>query len=338
MKKNKDIFEFSCKNLKVSIAITAIYIILAAAAYHVNNSNMTYEKFIKKAYKNYDLGNYNDAIRYFDRLVNFDEKDLDIGIVKNYAHSLLKVENFSAAQKYYSLAAEMDDSDDKNYYYIAISLYEEGDTSGKKSLFLEAVNHLQKAIQLNPNDENYYLLIGSCFRKAGDLENARNIYRRAIFTGKFNMSGFYHLIGNTFMEEERYRSALHNYEKAQENGETFAGNYLSIGEVYLKLENEEEALANYKKAIAVDKTYLPAYLNIATFYYDKKDFVQSKDWAAKAVEVSSLSEKANFILAMSYKHIGKESLYKEYIQKAAFLGSNEAAEEMLENKMKFIPY
>jgi tetratricopeptide (TPR) repeat protein len=320
------------KNLKFSLITTFVFVLAVAAAYYVNNLIYSPKEILQKANEYYENEHYSMAIKYFSRVIPVNS-NTDIDYITNYAMSLFKVNSFDLATKYFAIAAEMNPKDDKNYYYAALALYYKAVAIKNKKYFLQASDYLEKAINLNPIEEEYYLLIGLCFRSCELWENARVFYRKALFTSAFSTTGFHHLIGNSFAEEKRYKEALISYEKAKENDPWFAGNYCSIGNVYLKLGDEEAALSNYLKAIEVKSDYIAAFIDIANFYYDKNNFPESRDWSLKALKINPIDKEANFILAMSYKNIGQMEHYKEYIKKAMFFGSDKAVTEVRSNKI-----
>jgi tetratricopeptide (TPR) repeat protein len=299
---------------------------VSAGIYVVRNLSYSKDIILQKAGKYYAGEQYFMAARYFSKAIGLNASSAELH--RNYGISLLKLGDYDSAVKYFKLAISLNSVDSDNYYYVGDALYRGASASGDREKFLQAAYYLEKAINLDPYSEKSYLLIGLCFRSCGLQENARMFYKKALLSKNFNNAGFYNLIGNTFREESRYNEALSYYKKAKENDSSFVIAYCSIGDMYLKLNNRKEALLNYRKAMKIDKDFIIPYISLANFYYDKNNFHEAIECCLKSLKINPNSDKANYILSMSYKALGKEEGYIEYLKKAAFCGSDDAAAEL----------
>ncbi len=168
-----------------------------------------------------------------------------------------------------------------------------------------------------------------CIAEVAGFRKTRGRFTKKLFCRKISAQPvFCNLIGNTFREEGRYKEALSYYEKAKENDSSFVAAYCSIGDMYLKLNNCKEALLNYRKAIKVEKDFIIPYIDLANLYYNKNNFDEAMECCLKALKINPDSSKANYILGMSYKALGKKKKCIEYFKKAAFCGSNDAVDEL----------
>jgi tetratricopeptide (TPR) repeat protein len=278
---------------------------------------------LQKAGRYYADERYFMAARYFSKAIDLNASSAEL--YRNYGISLLRLGNHDLAVKYFKLAISLDSGDSDNYYYIGDALYRGASASENKEKFLQAARYLKKAIKLDPYSEKSYLLIGLCFRNYGLQENARIFYKKALLSKNFSNVGFYNLIGNTFREEGRYKKALSYYEKAKKNDSLFVAAYCSVGDMYLKLNNCKKALFNYRKAIEVDKGFIIPYISLANLYYNNKNnFYEAAECCFKALKINPYSAKANYILGISYKALGRKKECIEYLKKAAFCGSDDA--------------
>ncbi|MDR3256899.1 MAG: tetratricopeptide repeat protein [Endomicrobium sp.] len=317
------------KNLKYSIIITACFVLVSAGIYFTKNLNYSRDVILQKANSYYINEQYFMAAKYFDKAICLGASSIEL--YRDYGTSLLNLGNYDLAIKYFKLVINLEPNDFENYYCIGNVLYHKAYVSNSKEKFLQAVQYLEKGINLNPESEKIYLLIGLCFRSCSLQENARTFYRQALLVGNFSRAGFYNLIGNTFREEGKYKEALSSYEKAINDDHLFVAAYCSVGDMYLKLDNDKAALLNYHKAIKIDKDFINPYINIAKLYYDRNSFHEAKSWCLKALEINSNNEKANYILAMSYKAMSMKEEYVEYLKKAAACGSDNAVYEIRNN-------
>lgn len=312
----------SDKNLIYSAVITACFIFVTAGIYIARNLSYSKDAILQKAVEYYADERYFMAARYFSKAIDLNASSTEL--YRNYGTSLLRLGNYDLAVKYLKLAASLDPGDADNYYYIGNALYRKASAFKSREKFLQAVRYLEKGINLDPYSEKSYLLIGLCFRSCGLQENARVFYKKAVLSKNFSNAGFYNLIGNTFSEEGRYKEALSYYEKAKENDRSFVVAYCSIGDMHLKLNNREEALLNYRKAIKVDEDFIIPHVNLAEIHYDGNNFYEAARCCLRALRINPSSGKANYILGMSYKALGKKTECVMCLKKAAAYGNDDA--------------
>ncbi|OEG69383.1 hypothetical protein ATZ36_09895 [Candidatus Endomicrobiellum trichonymphae] len=318
--------KLSDKNLIYSVIITVCFIFAIVGTYIAGNLSYSKDAILQKAGGYYADERYFMAARYFSKAVDLNASSTEL--YRNYGTSLLRLGNYDLAVKYFKLALILDPGDSDNYYYVGNALYREASAFESREKFLQAVRYLEKAKNLDPYSEKSYLLIGLCFRSCGLQENARTFYKKAILSKKFSNAGFYNLIGNTFREEGRYKEALSYYEKAKENDSSFVAAYCSVGDMYLKLNNRAEALLNYCKAIKVNKDFIIPYISLAEIYCSGNNFYEAVECCLKALRINPDSDKANYILGMSYKALGRKKECVKYLKKAVVCGNDYAVGEL----------
>jgi tetratricopeptide (TPR) repeat protein len=315
------------KNLNHSVIITMCFIAIMGCIYFIRNLNYQKKYLLQKANEYYFKEEHFRAAKYFSKALSFNIADIEV--YKKYGTSLLKLGNYSLAAKYFRLASSIDAYDEDAYYFLGDALYRKGlcENGGKES-FVEAIEYIEKAVELNPNSDKLYLLAGLCCRAGGLYEKARAFYNKALSSDNFNKAGFYNLIGNTFDEEGNYKEAVLYYEKAVASDNSFVAAFCSIGDMFLKMNDYESALQNYQKAVEVDEKFVPAYIKIANLYYDKNDFTQAIVMAFKVLKINPQDNSANYSIGMSYKRLGKDKESLEYLKKAAFYGNDKALKEI----------
>ena len=314
------------KNLKYSFIITLCFIAAGMCAYFIRHLNYSKEYLLQKANEYYSNEEHFHAARYFAKVIKLNVSKPDV--YKKYGISLLKLGNYSLAAKYFRLVSSIDSYNEDSYYFLGDALYRKALETNDKDTFLQAAEYIEKGIDLNPDSEKLYLLAGLCFRSVGLYEKARDFYNKALMSNKFNKSGFYNLIGNTFDEEGNYKEAILYYEKAILHDNSFVVAFCNIGDMFAKMDNYESAVQNYQKALELDGNFIAPYIKIASLYYDKNNFAESAKEALKALKINPEDNNANYILGMSYKQLGKEKEGLEYLKNSAFYGNDKAVKEI----------
>jgi tetratricopeptide (TPR) repeat protein len=277
------------KNLKYSFIITLCFIAAGICVYFIRHLNYSREYLLQKANEYYSNEEHFHAARYFAKVIKVNVSEPDV--YKRYGISLLKLGNYSLAEKYFRLVSSIDSYNEDSYYFLGDALYRKALETNDKDTFLQAAEYIEKGIDLNP-------------------------------------SGFYNLIGNTFDEEGNYKEAILYYEKAILHDNSFVVAFCNIGDMFAKMDNYESAVQNYQKALELDGNFIAPYIKIANLYYDKNNFTESAKEALKALKINPEDNNANYILGMSYKQLGKEKESLEYLKKAAFYGNDKAVKEI----------
>jgi len=123
---------------------------------------------------NYKLGRYNDASYAFNEsmpLLENLQTGYDIFVMAGY--SFYKASNPGNSLKLISKAIEIDSTQDAAYAIRALINYEAG-------AFNLAIQDLKKAININPNDNQYHEVLGSIYQFSYDFKKARKCFSKAI--------------------------------------------------------------------------------------------------------------------------------------------------------------
>ncbi|MCL1971694.1 MAG: tetratricopeptide repeat protein [Endomicrobia bacterium] len=323
MFKNKSITD---KNLVFSVILTLLFLFACAGAYIYINSGYSKDVILQKANTFYINEQYFMAAKYYAKAAELKADGADL--YRNYAIALTKLSNYDSAVKYLKLSLEADPHNPETFYCLGDALYLKAGSSNSSDKFLQAVQYLEKAATLSPEMEKAYLLIGLCYRSTGMQENARAWYRRALLSGNFSNAGFYNLIGHTFREEERYKEAANYYKRAIHSDFGFVAAYCNLGDMHLKMNDTQNAFDCYEKAADINPNYIVPYLKIGALYAEQNNFDEAISLYLRALQINPDNDRANYLLGIAYKNIGRNTEAVEYLKKAAYRGSDEAIYEL----------
>lgn len=234
--------------------------------------------------------NTDETIDCYEKLLEF---DIDTArIYYELGHLYLKKEDKINSISAFKLALERDA--DNPFYNNSLAY-----AYSKAELFDEAIEHYQKAIAINPDDEwtsivcqalgsiyaenkgnveaaiatyqagiildpnNYDLLIalGDVYMVEYDLEKAIRTYCDAITLDPENYRA-YSKAGIALWEKDYVEEALVAYHKSIELNPENAFSHNNLGTIYLDgLGDAEEALEYFEEAIALNESYTLAYFN-----------------------------------------------------------------------------
>lgn len=313
-------------NLRFSVICTICFLLACAGVYMYVNSGYSKDVIVQKATGYYINEQYFMAAKYYAKALELKAEGADL--YRNYGIALTKLANYDSAVKYLKLSSEADPYNSETLYCLGNSLYLKAQISNSSDKFLQAVEYLEKATTLSPEMEKAYLLIGLCYRSIGMQENARAWYRRALLSGNFSPAGFYNLIGHTFREEERYKEAAGYYKRAIDSDLAFVAAYCNLGDMCLKMNDTQGALDNYAKAADINPEFIAPYLKTGAVYAEQNNYDEAIPLYLRALQINPDDDKANYLLGIAYKSIGRNTDAVEYFKKAAYRGSDEAIYEL----------
>ncbi|MBN1517979.1 tetratricopeptide repeat protein [Candidatus Sumerlaeota bacterium] len=201
-----------------------------------------------------------------------DAKKQEINLdVAHILHSEGKASNdrviICKALEYYEKAIGLMPEDRKSVDEVVdtyLQLGQDFDTQSPEELEL-TVQGLQRAIELKPNLEDAFLMLGRIYLQLGQYANAVEQFEKVIV---LNPGG--------------------------------KGNYMLLGRAYLKngdLRESEEALLS---EVSIDPQNFEAQLTLAEIYLKQKIYLNALKYAKQALELSPTTERPPEIIAASY--------------------------------------
>lgn len=134
----------------------------------------------------------------------------------------------------------------------------------------EALIDIQKAIDLNPQELQFYNDLGDIYFEMEQYEKGIKAFSQAT-ESNFDKGNTYRRIGYTYLKLENWHEALNFFEKAKAAGET---DYFGLGFAYVELGDDEKGIEYYKEEILNDgpaKTEASYYLGFAYAAIEDQD-------------------------------------------------------------------
>ena len=156
---------------------------------------------------------------------------------------------------------------------------------GWKGDYERAIAEYNKAIKLNPNNADYYCSRGTSYCNKGDYERAIADDTKAIELNP-NNAGYYHERGKDYAWQRYYERAIAEYNKAIELSPNSADYYDSRGTSYHNKGDYERAIAEYNKAIELNPNSADYYYSRGTSYHNKGDYERAIADDTKAIELN----------------------------------------------------
>jgi tetratricopeptide (TPR) repeat protein len=120
-----------------------------------------------------------------------------------------------------------------------------------------ARSYLQRAFDLSPTDDRVRLLLGLALGDEGEAESAKKLLSDSVRRNDASYAAHYGL-GRIFAAEERWREALQEFKRALAAHTSPEAHYV-VGCVYYQLGQDRMAARHLRKAIGMDGGYAAAY-------------------------------------------------------------------------------
>lgn len=137
-------------------------------------------------------------------------------------------------------------SDANSFYFEALTLVNKGK-------YQQAAKAIERAIELKPNNANYYRELGNISQQQNNLDRAETAYKTGIILSP-DWQEFYQLLGAILVKKKDLPKAAIVYQKAVTLDPRNAEYYRLLGDVLFKQNRSDEANKCYQKAIALDPT------------------------------------------------------------------------------------
>jgi tetratricopeptide (TPR) repeat protein len=141
---------------------------------------------------------------------------------------------------------------------------------GMQGRFDELINHLKKALELNPNYPDFHNNLGVALKREGDLTAAIASYKSALQL-KPNYPEAHNNLGNALKEQGDLAAAIASYKTALQLKPNYPEAHNNLGIVLKEQGDLTAAIASYIAAIQLNPNYPDAYNNLGTALKDQGD-------------------------------------------------------------------
>ena len=191
----------------------------------------------------------------------------------------------------------------------------------------QAIEALQKAVQLNP----YYWVnqdaLGNAYFRLGDYSKALVAFQQ-ITVLEPDIGVGYENIGNVYLQQGRYQEAIPYLQKALKI-EPYFTTYSNLGTAYFDAKQFPQAVEMFEKAAALTPNETITAVNLADAYRSAGQKDKASDTYQKAIslgykELQTNPQDANVMseIALSYANLGNSQQAEIFIKRARAIDKN----------------
>jgi len=193
--------------------------------------------------------------------------------------------------------------------------------------YAEAAAEYQRAVDLDPTDEEAYIGLALAFEHQDAINEAEKTYQRAI-SARPNSSVAYNSLGTFYYRHGQYDKAAAVFQRVVEFAPEGYGAYVNLGATYNNLGRYQDAIAPLKKSIAI-RSFYAAHINLGNAYFGLNEFAD----AATAYEQAITLNPADYV---TWSNLGDARKYLGQKEKA--LSAYKKAVELAGEELKVNPH
>ena len=126
----------------------------------------------------------------------------------------------------------------------------------------EAVNHFQKAVEINPNYVEAHSNLGLALFKKGQVPEAVAQYQKALEINPNSFVGHANL-ANAFFKEGQLDEAVAEYQKAAGIDPSYFATHYDLGLAFIRKGQLDEAITQFQETLRLKPDFSPAKANLA---------------------------------------------------------------------------
>ena len=254
---------------------------------------------IQKIFSQFNNKEYQIVINQCVNLINLNHK---VPVIYNLlGTSLLFIQEYKKALKFYNLGKELDPNNEellRNIGKCNLSLknYADAEISFKKALGIKknnpdtlfnlgvvnllsghtkkSINYLNEALNLNPSFTECLYNLGLCYKNLGENKNAITFYNKAISLNPNHLKS-YNNRAVCYLILNDYEKALDSLNSCLLKNPNYSYALNNLGSVYIALKNHKEAEICFSKAYSLNKNLLNA--GVQKIYLKRKNC----DWSSE---------------------------------------------------------
>jgi eukaryotic-like serine/threonine-protein kinase len=172
-------------------------------------------------------------------------------------------------------------------------------TTGKNT---QAINELQRALELAPNSDEAYRRLGDAYLASGQADPAIAAYQNAVSSNPYFWWN-HNSLGKAYLELGNTAKAMETFQKVVELASDNPIGHENIGAVYFRQGKWLEAIPYFQKGLSLAPD-APTYSNLGTCYFFLKRYDESVTMFQKATEMAPNDEQIAGNLGDAYRWSG----------------------------------
>lgn len=171
--------------------------------------------------------------------------------------------------------------------FTATQYVEKGNSCFDAQKFAQALDYYNKAIELNPQNDEAWNNAASAYYKLNTYEKAVEYYRKSVeLNPKNNIIVRRLKEGNAYFDAGYFGLAIEYYNQVLEIDSENDAAWNNAASAYNKIGNFQKAIEYYKKSLELNSQNDAAWYNLGVAYSNAEDFKSAAECFSKAAELN----------------------------------------------------
>jgi len=181
----------------------------------------------------YDFKEYRDALYYWTKMFELNEKSVDIRVLTSIGNCYRKLKIFEQGVYYFERALEVE----PNNFYALFGL---ADCYRGMNMQVRSVEYWNKILEMDPNNKVILTRAGDAYRNTGDYETAKKYYNKALDI-EFDL---YAVLGLALISkcEGRYEEAIASLSRLIQSDSKNYRFYIDLADCYMHTNRKTAAI------------------------------------------------------------------------------------------------
>ena len=168
----------------------------------------------------------------------------------------------------------------------------------------EGIEHIERALEVNPGHAEARFNLAAAMRNQGRLEDAAACYRKTVEFDPGNIAAHFNL-ANVLDDLGEALPAVDAYGKAVDLDPDFALAHFNLGVTLNRLERREEAVQSFERAAAIDPGDAATHYNLGTTLHELGRAEEAVEHLNRAVEIDPDSADAHSNLGSALEDLDR---------------------------------
>ncbi|GCA85499.1 TPR repeat-containing protein YrrB [Microcystis aeruginosa NIES-2522] len=295
-------------------------IIQAITGVIVPNTNAKADIWIERGGQLHRLGRYEEAIKAFDEAIKQnDPKNVYLAWYGKGLALFALDKDQPAIEALQQAINTLPKGEDLKKFHSSI-LQKQSVVYRSLENYEQALTVINQAISLFPNNPNHYNEKWSVLSELKRYDEGLAAITQAIKLAP--RAAWYYNRGILYYNQQKYKLALDDYNKAIELNPNLAQAYNNRGNLYYNQQKYELALADFNKAIELNRNFAEAYYNRGGIYYNLQKYDLALSDYSKAIDINPNLAEAYYNRGGLYSYQQKYELALADFNKAIEINPN----------------
>ena len=170
-----------------------------------------------------------------------------------------------------------------------------GSVFARQGLTEKAISHFEAGLRIRPNDVRERCNLGAMFAKQGQTEKAISHFENALKIDP-DCAEAHSNLGVLFTRQGQIEKAVSHLEKAVEINPDYAEAHYNLGAVLARQGQTEKAISHFEKTLRIDPDYAEAHANLGVLFARQGQTERAVSHLEKAVEINPDYAEAHYNL------------------------------------------